>query len=58
MGVEVRRGGLSGLSVFDRGIISIYSPRTRRFANKAAVVAGVATVGIVAYAFVREERKR
>jgi len=54
----MKRGGLSGLSVFDRGIISIYSPSRRQLANRTAVVAGVTTMGLVAYAFVREGRRR
>lgn len=45
--------GISGMSVFDRGFISIYSKDKRRFANKAAVVVGVAAVGYVGYTFVR-----
>lgn len=57
----MKRGGItgiSGLSVFDRGIVSIYSSSARRFANRAAVVAGVATVGAVVYTFVQGERRR
>lgn len=54
----MKRGGLSGLSVFDRGVFSIYSPSSRKLANRAAVVAGVATVGLVTYAFVKEKRRR
>lgn len=63
MGSKVKPSKRVGTSnslggVFDRGLLSIYSPPSRRFANKAAVVAGVATLGIVGYAFWRGEKGR
>jgi uncharacterized membrane protein YebE (DUF533 family) len=50
---KVHRSGLSGLSVFDRGFLSIYSSKQRKFANTATMLAGVAAVGYVGYTFIR-----
>ena len=54
-GAEMTRKylGVSGISVFDRGFMRIYSKDRRKFANKTAVVVGVAAVGYVGYIFVR-----
>lgn len=51
-------GSVGGLSVFDRGFLSIYSVKGKNIANTAVVVSGVAAVGLVGYAFWRGEKRR
>jgi len=45
------------MGVFDRGFLSIYSGKTRRAANTAAVVAGVAAMGSVGYVFWKGKKR-
>lgn len=53
---KIYKQGISGLSVFRYGVLSVYSPKTRKFADRAALVAGVCAVGYVGYVFLRGEK--
>lgn len=53
---KIYKQGISGLSVFRYGVLSVYSPKARTFADRAALVAGVCAVGYVGYVFIRGQK--
>ena len=54
---KIYKQGIGGLSVFNYGVFSVYSPNSRKFANRAAVIAGVGAVAYVGYVFIRENKR-
>lgn len=53
---KIYKQGIGGLSVFNYGVFSLYSPKARKFANRAALIAGVGAVAYVGYVFIRENK--
>jgi hypothetical protein len=54
---KIYKQGIGGLSVFNYGVFSLYSPKARTFANRAALIAGVGAVAYVGYVFIRENKR-